>query len=200
MPLIVGVTGGIGSGKTTVAQRLAERGATVIDADQISRDLVVPGSPVLDELASEFGAHILHEDGSLNRAQLAADAFSDPERTKRLNAIMHPKIQHAAAEKIAESACDVVVYDMPLLFETGQQALVDVVLVVDVPTDVQVDRAVQLRGLPKDDVERRMAVQIDRETRRHGADYVIDNSGTVDQTLAQVDEVWHTLTSRTSGE
>lgn len=200
MPLIVGVTGGIGAGKSTVAQRLAERGAVVIDADQISRDLVAPGSPILTELVTEFGPHILREDGSLNRAQLAADAFADPMLTDRLNSIMHPAIQRAAADRIAHASGDIVVYDMPLLFETGQQALVDAVLVVDVPTDVQIDRAVNLRGLPRQDVERRMSVQVDRDTRLQGADFVIDNSGTVEQTVQQVDEIWDTLISRAAGQ
>jgi len=200
MPLIVGVTGGIGAGKSTVADRLAERGAVVIDADQISRSLVEPGSPILADLVAEFGPEILREDGTLNRAQLAAKAFADPALTQRLNAIMHPAIQQAAADHITQSTAEVVVYDMPLLFETGQQALVDTVVVVDVPVDLQIDRAVNQRGLSKDDVERRMAVQVDRETRLQGADFVIDNSGTVSETLTQVDEVWQALTSRLAGQ
>jgi dephospho-CoA kinase len=200
MPLIVGVTGGIGAGKSTVADRLAERGAVVIDADQISRSLVEPGSPILADLVAEFGPEILREDGTLNRAQLAAKAFADPALTQRLNAIMHPAIQQAAADHIAQSTAEVVVYDMPLLFETGQQALVDTVVVVDVPVDLQIDRAVHQRGLSKDDVERRMAVQVDRETRLQGADFVIDNSGPVSETLTQVDEVWEALTSRLAGQ
>lgn len=198
--LRVGLTGGIGSGKTTVAAMLAERGAVVVDADQIARDLVEPGGAALAVLVTEFGPRILQADGALSRAELAGLAFSDPEATTRLNAIMHPLIRAEAEQQIATTGSPIVVYDMPLLVETGQADLVDVVVVVDVPEDVQVERAVRMRGLDEADVQRRMAVQVSRADRLAAADVVIDNSGDVDQTAEQVAQLWRRLESAESGE
>jgi dephospho-CoA kinase len=195
----VGLTGGIGSGKSTVAAMLEERGAVLVDADGIARELVEPGGEALAELVTEFGPRILREDGSLSRGELAALAFSDPRATTRLNAIMHPLIRAEAQRRIsAVPGAAVVVYDMPLLVETGQADLVDVVVVVDVPEEVQVDRAVRLRGLDEEDVQRRMAVQASRDARLGAADVVIDNSGDVESTRSQVDRLWLTLTSGVS--
>ena len=192
----MGLTGGIGSGKTTVARLLAEHGAVVVDADQIARDLVEPGGEALAELVTEFGPRILQADGSLSRAELASLAFSDPRATERLNAIMHPLIRDEAARRLnAYPSAPVVVYDMPLLVETGQEDLVDLVVVVDVPEDVQADRAVRLRGLDEDDVQRRMAVQASRDERLAAADVVIDNSADEASTAAQVRTLWDRLTS-----
>lgn len=192
----VGLTGGIGSGKSTVAHLLTDHGAVVIDADQIARDLVVPGGHALPELVAEFGPRILQEDGTLSRAELARLAFSDPRATERLNAIMHPLIGQEAARQLAGAGgAPVVVYDMPLLVETGQSDLVDVVVVVDVPEDIQIERAVTLRGLDEADVRRRMQVQASREERLAAADAVIDNSGSLDETRAAVDELWAWLVS-----
>ena len=191
----MGLTGGIGSGKSTVARMLAERGAVVVDADQISRELVEPGGAALAELVTEFGPRILQADGSLSRAELAAMAFSDPRATERLNAIMHPLIGAEAQRRINdEPEAAVVVYDMPLLVETGQADLVDLVVVVDVPEEVQIDRAVRLRGLDEADVHRRMSVQASRADRLARADVVIDNSGGLPQTHEQVDQLWDRLT------
>lgn len=190
----VGLTGGIGSGKSTVARLLAEQGAVIVDADQIARDIVEPGSEALRALVDEFGDGILQDDGSLSRAALAGIAFRDPAATTRLNAIMHPRIGAEAERRIAaHGPADVVVYDMPLLVETGQQSLVDVVVVVDVPEQVQVDRAVRLRGLDEADVRRRMEVQASRSVRLASADVVIDNSGSLDDTRAQVRRHWPRL-------
>ncbi len=197
----VGLTGGIGSGKTTVASMLAERGAVVVDADQIARELVEPGGSALATLVTEFGPRILQADGSLSRGELAALAFSEPEATTRLNAIMHPLIRAEAERRIAGSAgARIVVYDMPLLVETAQADLVDVVVVVDVPEDLQVERAVGMRGLDDADVQRRMTVQATRADRLAAADIVIDNSGTVDRTAEQVADLWRWLESAESGE
>jgi len=197
----VGLTGGIGSGKTTVAAMLADHGAVVVDADQIARDLVEPGGAALAELVTEFGPRILQADGSLSRGELAALAFSEPEATTRLNAIMHPLIRAEAERRIAgSSGARIVVYDMPLLVETGQADLVDVVVVVDVPEDLQVERAVQLRGLDDADVQRRMTVQATRAERLAAADVVIDNAGTVESTAEQVADLWQRLESAESGE
>lgn len=187
----IGLTGGIGSGKSTVATMLAERGAVIIDADQISRELVEPGGEALAALVTEFGPRILQENGSLSRGELAALAFSEPQATARLNAIMHPLIREESARRLREAPqAPAVVYDMPLLVETGQQDLVDLVVVADVPEEVQLDRAVRLRGLDPVDVRRRMEVQASREVRLAAADVVIDNSGDLAQTQAQVSRLW----------
>lgn len=191
----VGLTGGIGSGKSTVAGMLAGLGAAVIDADAIAREVVEPGRPALAELVTEFGPRILREDGSLDRGELASLAFGDARATERLNAIMHPVIGAEAQRRIESAGAEVVVYDMPLLVETGQAGLVDVVIVVDVPEQLQVDRAVQFRGLDPQDVRRRMEVQATRDQRLAVADVVIDNSGTVEDTRRQVEAVWAELTS-----
>lgn len=195
--LRVGLTGGIGSGKSTVASLLAERGATVVDADAIAREIVAPGEPALVALVGEFGPRILREDGTLDRGELAALAFSDPEATARLNAIMHPAIRAESARRIAASGADaIVVHDMPLLLETGQQDLVDLVVVVDVPEETQVERAVGQRGMTEEDVRRRMAAQASRSDRLGAADVVIDNSGSREHTEQQVDRLWTMLESR----
>ena len=196
MVIRVGLTGGIGSGKTTVARMLAGHGAVVVDADRIARDVVEPGGEALAELVTEFGPRILQADGSLSRAELASMAFSDPRATERLNAIMHPLIHREAERRIgAHPEAVVVVYDMPLLVETGQGSLVDLVVVVDVPEEVQVDRAVRLRGLDQADVQRRMAVQASRGDRLAEADVVIDNTGDEAGTAGQVGGLWDRLTS-----
>lgn len=192
----LGLTGGIGSGKSTVARMLAERGAVVVDADQIARELVEPGGAALAALVTEFGPRILQADGTLSRGELAALAFSDPRATERLNAIMHPLIRAEAQRRMAdEPEAAVVVYDMPLLVETGQADLVDLVVVVDVPEADQLDRAVRLRGLDEADVHRRMGVQASRADRLAQADVVIDNSGSLPQTHAQVDQLWDRITA-----
>jgi len=192
--LRIAVTGGIGAGKSTVARMLADRGAVVIDADAISRALVEPGAPGLGPLVAEFGPRILREDGALDRGELASLAFSEVEGTRRLNAIMHPLIRTEAERRVAEAqeaGASVVVYDMPLLVETGQQDLVDLVLVVDAPEEQQVLRA--SRAFPEADVRRRMAAQATREERLAVADVVIDNAGSTAQTQHQVDDFWDRL-------
>ena len=194
----VGLTGGIGSGKSTVAQMLQARGAVVIDADAIARELVEPGEPALHALVDEFGDSIIAADGSLLRGRLASVAFATPDGTARLNAIMHPLIAAESRRRIdraAEAGAHVVVYDMPLLLETGQRDVVDLVVVVDVPVETQVRRAVDLRGLEEADVRRRIEVQLSREERLAAADVVIDNSGSVIHTREQVDVLWARLTS-----
>lgn len=195
--LRIGVTGGIGSGKSTVASMFAELGAVVIDADAISREIVEPGQPALGALVAEFGPRILREDGSLDRGELASLAFAEAEGTRRLNAIMHPLIRSEAAAQVARAqgeGASVVVYDMPLLVETSQQDLVDLVVVVDVPEELQVLRATP--RFSETDVRRRIAVQATREERAAIADYVIDNSGSMDSTRDQVQRVWSAAGSR----
>lgn len=186
----IGLTGGIGSGKSTVARLLAAQGALVVDADAIARELVEPGGVALAELVTEFGPRILRPDGHLDRAELASLAFSDPEGTRRLNAIMHPLIGAEGRRRIAAARAAVVVYDMPLLVETGQRDLVDRVVVVDLPVDLQVARAVGERGMDEQDVRRRIAAQASRADRLAVADAVIDNSGPREQTEQQVLRLW----------
>ncbi|MDA3021754.1 MAG: dephospho-CoA kinase [Actinomycetota bacterium] len=193
----IGLTGGIGSGKSTVASLLKEHGATVIDADEIARELVEPGQPALGDLVAEFGPRILTASGTLSRGELAKLAFSDPEATRRLNAIMHPLIRSESARRLGSAPSSaVVVYDMPLLVETNQRDLVDIVVVVDVPRSLQVERSVTMRGLDREDVERRMQAQASREERLAVADYVIDNSGSPDELEAAVVGLWADLQSR----
>ena len=179
--LRIGLTGGIGSGKSTVAAALADLdGVTVIDADEIARHIVEPGQPALEELAREFGSDILLTDGRLDRKLLAERAFSDETATRRLNAIMHPRIISEASRRLdhAERNGAVAgVYDMPLLFETGQAEKFDTVIVVDVEREERVRRLAEHRGIDPADARRRMAAQIDDEERRNGADIIIDNNG-----------------------
>ncbi len=190
----IGVTGGIGSGKSTVSQRLQDLGAVIIDADKVAREIVKPGQPALKELDAAF-AGVLNEDGTLNRAELARQAFATPEATEKLNSITHPRIRErtnalfAQAEQAGE---DVVVYDMPLLIENGETSRVDHVLVVDAPDEVRVRRLVESRGLDESDAKARIKAQIDRDSRLAAADTVMDNGGTVDELLAQVDRFWST--------
>lgn len=190
--ITIGLTGGIGSGKSTVSSRLAELGAFIVDADLVAREIVEPGQPALAELADAFDG-VLNPDGTLNRAELARQAFATPEATEKLNAITHPRIRARTEELFKqgrESGAQVLVYDMPLLIENGEVDKVDHVLVVDAPDELRIDRLVQHRGLDEDDARRRIAAQIDRETRLNAADTVLDNSGTVEQLLEQVDRFW----------
>lgn len=188
--MFVGVTGGIGSGKSTVASMLREHGAAVVDADGIARDLVKPGAPALAALKERFGADIIGPDGSLLRAELAQRAFSDPASTQDLNEIMHPRIQYEARKRLNASTSDVTVYDMPLLVETRQRDLVDLVVVVDLPETLQVQRAVATERFSAEQVRQRMAAQATREERLAQADVVIDNSGTLEDLAQQVERLW----------
>ena len=190
--ITIGLTGGIGSGKSTVSSRLAEHGAFIVDADLVAREIVEPGQPALAELADAFDG-VLNPDGTLNRAELARQAFATPEATEKLNAITHPRIRARTEELFKqgrESGAQVLVYDMPLLIENGEVDKVDHVLVVDAPDELRIDRLVQHRGLDEADARRRIAAQIDRATRLNAADTVLDNSGTGEQLLEQVDDFW----------
>jgi dephospho-CoA kinase len=172
---------------------LAAKGAVIIDADQISREIVEPGQPALDEIVASFGPGVLRPDGTLNRGELARLAFADKDQTKRLNAIMHPRISAESAARIAAApASSIVVYDMPLLVETKQDSAVDHVIVVDVPAETQRERAIG-RGLEAEDVDRRIEAQATREQRLAVAHTVIDNSGSLEKTQAQVDSLWASL-------
>jgi len=190
----VGLTGGIGSGKSTVARLLAEHGALVIDADQIAREVVEPGQPALTEIAERFGPDVITTDGSLDRAALAAIVFADAAALADLNAITHPRIAARTAQLIAAAPDDaVVVYDMPLLVENDLAEGWDHVIVVEADREVRVRRLIE-RGLDEADIEARMSRQASDEQRRAVADVVIDNSGDLDSLRAQVDHTWPHLT------
>jgi dephospho-CoA kinase len=188
--LRIGLTGGIGSGKSTVSALLAERGAVVIDADRIAREVVEPGTPGLAAVVEAFGEQALRDDGSLNRPALAAIVFADPEARKTLDGIVHPLVRARAAELAATAPEDaVVVHDVPLLVETGQAASYDVVLVVQTDPEVRVARLVQ-RGLTAEDARARIAAQATDDQRRAVADVVLDNGGSEAELAAQVDRFW----------
>lgn len=188
----IGLTGGIGSGKSTVAAMLAETGIRVVDADKIAREIMEPGSPVLDRVAAEFGADLIGADGVLDRAELARRAFKDKESTQRLNAITHPAIRAESNRQFEQAAAngeESAVYDMPLLVELGLDKDMDITVVVDVDAEERVRRLVSSRGLDEDDARARIAQQIDDETRRDAADIVIDNNGDLSDLAAQVREL-----------
>ena len=193
--LRVGLTGGIGSGKSTVARLLAEHGAYVVDSDVLAREVVAPGTPGLAAVVEEFGPGVL-DGAELDRAALAAIVFGDDEARARLNAIVHPLVGAAAAERYAaapEGA--VVVHDVPLLVEAGMVPLFDVVVVVDADEETRVRRLVE-RGLPEEDARARIAAQASRETRNAAAHHVVTNDGTVDDLRGRVAALWAVLTER----
>jgi dephospho-CoA kinase len=188
--LRIGLTGGIGSGKSTVSALLASRGAVIVDADRIAREVVEPGTPGLARIVETFGERVLAADGSLDRAALAAVVFADAEARSRLDGIVHPLVRARAAELIAAvPPGTVVVNDVPLLVETGQASSYDVVLVVEADPATRVSRLVQ-RGLTAEDARARIAVQASDEQRRAVADVVVDNSGTPEELAEQVDRFW----------
>ncbi len=192
----VGLTGGIGSGKSTVSARLRELGATVLDYDQLARDVVEPGTPALAAIAERFGADVLHEDGTLDRPALGAVVFAEPAALRDLEAITHPAIRELAARREREAGPDaVVVHDNALLVDMGAHRAMDVVVVVDLPVETQVERLVTARGTTEADARARIAAQVPREQRLAVADHVLDNTGTPEQLRDAVDALWATLTA-----
>ena len=188
--LRIGLTGGIGSGKSTVAGLLAARGARIVDADRIAREVVEPGTPGLAVVVAAFGHGVLTPDGALDRPALAAVVFADPDARRRLDGIVHPLVRARAAELVAAAPPDaVVVQDVPLLVETGQAGSYDLVLVVQADLATRVRRLVG-RGLSEEDARARIAAQATDEQRRAVADVVLDNSGTVEELEAQVERFW----------
>jgi dephospho-CoA kinase len=196
MPLVA-LIGGIVSGKSTIARRLAEHGAVVVDADQVVRDVQQPGSPVLREIAAEFGEGMLREDGSLDRARLGARVFGDASAVKNLNSIVHPAVRIESQRRFDEAfAADphaVVVYDVPLLAEARLADPWDLIVVAHAPADVRARRLVELRGLSGQDAEARIASQVSDEERLRLADVVIDTEGALEETLRQADALWERL-------
>ncbi len=199
MPLVA-LTGGIASGKSTIARRLADHGAVIVDADQIVRDVQQPGSPVLAAIADEFGARMLRSDGSLDRAALGAAVFGEPDAVARLNAIVHPAVREESARRFAQTfARDpraVVVYDVPLLVEARVDDPWELIIVAHAPAEVRLRRLVDLRGMSESDAAARLASQVPDDARLAIADVVIDTTGTVEDTLRQVDDLWEGLGAR----
>lgn len=190
----VGLTGGVASGKSTVSAMLAELGAVIIDADVLAREVVEPGTDGLAEVVEAFGAGVLTADGQLDRAAVGARVFADGEARRTLEAIIHPRVRRRGRELEEAAPVDaIVVHDIPLLAETGQPGQFDAVLVVDVPTEVQVERMVHDRGMTVADAEARIAAQATREQRLAIATHVIDNTGTVEDLRRQVTEVFEEL-------
>ncbi|MFJ6771220.1 dephospho-CoA kinase [Kitasatospora sp. NPDC091257] len=195
--LKIGLTGGIGAGKSEVSRLFAARDAVIVDSDVIAREVVAPGTDGLAAVVAEFGPQVLREDGALDRPALGAVVFADPERLKALNAIVHPLVRARSAELEAAAAPDaVVVHDVPLLAENGLAPLYDLVVVVDAADEVRLDRLVRLRGMAEEEARARMAAQASREDRLAIADLVIDNSGGLAELEARVDEVWAELARR----
>ena len=191
--ILVGLTGGIGAGKSTVSKLLAERGAAIVDGDEVARDLQSPGSPVVMKMAERFGDHVVDEDGVLDRAAVAEIVFNDKDALADLNGIVHPAMQAEIRRQIEEhlGTDRLVVLDFPLLGENPRKDLAATV-VVDVPYDIAVERAVA-RGMAESDVRSRIESQISREKRLESATHVIDNSGSPDDLEARVDELWPDL-------
>lgn len=199
MPLVA-LTGGIASGKSTIARRLSEHGAIIVDADQIVRDVQQPGSPVLARIAAEFGERMLLSDGSLDRAALGAAVFGDRDAVDRLNAIVHPAVRAESARRFAEAfAADphaVVVYDVPLLVEARVDDPWDLIVVAHAPAGIRLRRLVELRGMSEADAAARLASQVPDDARLAVADVVIDTTGSIEDTERQVDELWDSLDER----
>ncbi|MEV4354685.1 dephospho-CoA kinase [Nonomuraea sp. NPDC049625] len=195
--LKTGLTGGIGSGKSEVSKRLAAKGAVVIDADRIAREVVEPDTPGLARVVAAFGEGVLRPDGSLDREKLGSIVFADPERLAALNAIVHPLVGERVAELQSRAADDAItVYDVPLLAENHLAPMYDVVIVVDAADETRIRRLAEHRGMLEADAKSRIAAQASREDRLAVADIVIPNEGSLAELDARVDEVWEELTRR----
>ncbi len=205
MAVIAGLTGGIGSGKSTVAGMLEKLGATVVDADAIVHELQAPGEPLLDEIAAEFGPEVIDADGALDREALGAIVFRDPEARQRLNRIVHPKVGAEFARRLQaarDSGVALIVLDIPLLFEArkagtgGASAMdFDAIVLVWAPRETQIERQIRRDGYARDEAERRVAAQMPLDEKRALADHVVDNSGPREQTERRVQELYAALTS-----
>ncbi len=194
--MILGVTGNIASGKSSVCRELARRGAVVVDADQLAREVVAPGSPVLGQLVTAFGEDILKADGSLDRQCLGDLIFADPAARQRLNAIIHPAIAALSVKRLQElrDTAPLIVYEAPLLYEVGAEMRVDKVLMVKIDPDVQRARLMERDGLDEQSARQRIAVQMSQQQKIVRADYLIDNSASREETMAQVEGLWPLLT------
>jgi len=197
--LVVGLTGGIGSGKSAVADRFASYGVPVIDADSITRELVEKGSPALAEIAQQFGAEYLRPDGALDRKRIREKAFSDTSARQQLEAILHPRVRQVIQQRLTELDAPYCVVVIPLLVETGQQDLVDRVLVTDSPLNLRYRRLAQRDGISQEQVDLILAAQSDTSTRSEMADDIINNDGSWNQLYDQVDALHHQYIAATKG-
>jgi dephospho-CoA kinase len=198
--LRVGLTGGIGAGKSEVSRRLARYGAVVVDADAIAREVVEPGTDGLAEVVAAFGREVLLPDGGLDRARLGDVVFGDPEARRRLNAIVHPRVGQRMAELDQAAGPDaIVVHDVPLIAENGRSDAYDMVVVVDAPPRTQLERLTRSRDMTREQAQARMAAQASREQRLAIADIVIDNSGSLAELDRQVGDLWAQLRRRAAG-
>lgn len=191
--LRVGLTGGIGSGKSTVSAQLATYGAVVVDSDVLAREVVEPGTAGLAAVVAAFGPQVLDDTGRLDRAALGARVFSAPDELARLNAVVHPLVRDRARQLTEQAAAEgvaVLVQDVPLLVETGQQSAYDEVVVVDAPVERQLERLVSLRGMTPQDAQARIDRQAGREQRRAAATVVLVNDGSAAHLARQVEELW----------
>ncbi len=198
--LLVGLTGGIGTGKSTVARMLAERGAVVVDADELAREAVAPGTPGHARVVERFGTSVLGPEGGIDRRALAEVVFSDPAARRDLEAIVHPEVFRRLAE-VAEGYRDtdrVVVFDAPLIVETGQARAFDVLVVVTAPEEAQIRRLAADRGMAEEEVRARLAAQLPAADKAAAADVVLDNAGSLAELEARVDRLWGELRARAS--
>lgn len=197
--LTIGLTGGIGSGKSAVTRLLAQHGAVILDADVIAREVVEPGTPGLQRIVEEFGEQVLRPDGTLDRPSLGARVFADPAALSTLNAIVHPLIGERTAELLEqarEAGAQVVVHDVPLLVENGLAPMYDVVVVVAADPETQLDRLTRQRGMSLEEARRRMAAQASLSDRLEVATHVISNDGPMSELAPQVDRLWEELVRR----
>lgn len=188
--MLVALTGGIGSGKSTVAARWVELGATEIDADVLAREVVAKGTAGLRSIVEHFSESVLDEDGSLNRAKLASLVFNDPQKRKILEGIIHPLVQQAAKERTAAAQTEIVVYTIPLLAEVSSPLQFDHVVAVSCPATVRIDRLVATRGMTKEEAAARVAAQLDDSAREALADFVINSDCPLDELLAEADRIY----------
>jgi dephospho-CoA kinase len=199
--LVIGLTGGIGSGKSTVARMFVDLGVPVIDMDQVARQVVEPGQPVLNQIAREFGANVLDTDGRLNRRKLRELIFDSAEKRRRLETILHPLIRQETQRQISELDNAYCIVVIPLLLESNQRSLVDRILVVDVPEALQITRTIQRDDVSVADVKKILSAQVDRSSRLAAADDVIDNSAGLEQVrirVAELDQQYRSLARNTS--
>ena len=192
--MILGLTGSIGSGKTFVSEQFARLGAAVICADALAREVIEPGTPALKEIIAEFGLEVVTDAGELDRRKMASVVFGSPEKRKKLERIIHPRVRQRELELIAEHRDQsLIILEIPLLFESGADDLCDKVLVVTVDDEVRAERLAENRGMTRDEVESRLAAQMPEAEKVERADFVIDNSGTRQETVLQVESLHRQL-------
>lgn len=197
--MLIGLTGGIASGKSTVAGMLRDHGAVVVDADLLAREVVEPGTPALRSIRELFGDELIRPDGSLDRARLGTIVFGDRQAREQLNAIVHPAVRELAKKRFADAAAAdseaIIVYDVPLLAESETHSHFDLIVLADAPAEVRRRRLIELRGLNAEEASRRVNAQASDDARRTIADVIVDTTESLDETAAEVDRLWARLTT-----